>query len=110
MPTYIYQREDGSTFEIVQKITEDALKICPETGSQVKRVITPPAIVFKGSGFYKTDYCGNGASASDSGVAAGDTSKETSSAEKGTADKSTTSAVDSACNGKGPTGGCGACS
>lgn len=64
MPTYVYRREDGSTFEIDQRITEDALTTCPETGQKAQRIITGSAgLIFKGSGFYLTDYArGNGAS------------------------------------------------
>ena len=57
MPTYTYRREDGSTFEIEQRITEDALTECPTTGQPVRRIISAGAgLVFKGSGFYLTDY------------------------------------------------------
>ncbi|NBC00365.1 MAG: zinc ribbon domain-containing protein [Bacteroidetes bacterium] len=57
MPTYVYRREDGSSFEIQQRITEDPLETCPTTGQPVKRVITGnTGIIFKGSGFYITDY------------------------------------------------------
>ena len=57
MPTYIYRREDGSTFEIQQRITEPALTNCPETGQAVSRVISGSAgLIFKGDGFYLTDY------------------------------------------------------
>ena len=57
MPTYVYKREDGSTFEIVQKISEEALKTCPETGQPVKRVISGGGgVVYKGDGWYVTDY------------------------------------------------------
>ena len=66
MPTYVYRREDGSTFEIEQRITEDPLERCPDTGQKVERVITGSAgLIFKGSGFYLTDYArsnGNGES------------------------------------------------
>ncbi len=64
MPTYVYRREDGSKFEIDQRITADALTTCPETGQSVERIITGSAgLIFKGSGFYLTDYArGNGGS------------------------------------------------
>ena len=68
MPTYQYKREDGTMFEIMQKISDEALKNCPDTGQKVKRVITGGSgVVYKGSGWYVTDYknrSGNGASGS----------------------------------------------
>ncbi|MEM8485478.1 MAG: zinc ribbon domain-containing protein [Bacteroidota bacterium] len=64
MPTYTYKREDGSVFEIDQRITADALEVCPTTGQKVKRIISGGAgLVFKGSGFYLTDYGKSGSSA-----------------------------------------------
>ncbi len=64
MPTYVYEREDGSTFEIEQRITADPLTHCPTTGQRVKRVISGgTGLIFKGSGFYLTDYVRNGSSA-----------------------------------------------
>lgn len=61
MPTYIYKREDGSTFEIQQSINDDPLESCPDTGQSVKRVITGGGgVVYKGDGWYVTDYKNNG--------------------------------------------------
>ena len=57
MPTYVYRREDGTTFEIVQRITDDALTEDPATGQKVERVISGGVgLQFKGTGFYITDY------------------------------------------------------
>lgn len=57
MPTYVYRRQDGSTFEIEQRITEPRLTECPTTGQPVERLISGgTGLVFKGSGFYLTDY------------------------------------------------------
>lgn len=57
MPTYDYRREDGTTFEMWQNINDDPIETCPETGQQVKRLISGgTGLVFKGSGFYITDY------------------------------------------------------
>ena len=67
MPTYVYRREDGTLFEVFQKITEDPLTEDPETGQPVQRVISGGAgLQFKGSGFYLTDYArkANGEAAS----------------------------------------------
>jgi putative FmdB family regulatory protein len=61
MPTYLYRRQDGSTFEIEQRITDPRLSTCPTTGQKVTRLISGGAgLVFKGSGFYLTDYVRNG--------------------------------------------------
>lgn len=88
MPTYVYRREDGTTFEIEQRITEDALAICPTTGQSVTRVITGgTGLIFKGSGFYLTDYArGNGSPAAKS-----ESSEKTNTAPE----KSTSSSKDS---------------
>jgi len=57
MPTYTYRREDGSTFEVEQPITEDPLDACPDTGQDVERIITDnPGVIFKGDGFHVNDY------------------------------------------------------
>ena len=56
MPIYEYRRPDGTTFEVLQKFSDDALTEDPETGVPVERVFRPPAIHFKGSGFHNTDY------------------------------------------------------
>jgi putative FmdB family regulatory protein len=56
MPTYDYLCENGHRFEFDQRITEDALEKCIECGAPVRRLLHAPAIHFKGSGFYSTDY------------------------------------------------------
>jgi putative FmdB family regulatory protein len=56
MPIYEYRRPDGSTFEVMQKMSDPALTHDPETGEPVERVFTPVAIHFKGKGFHNTDY------------------------------------------------------
>lgn len=56
MPTYVYRRPDGTTFEVVQRISEDALTHDPDTGVPVQRVLFAPAVHYKGSGFYANDY------------------------------------------------------
>jgi putative FmdB family regulatory protein len=56
MPIYEYRRQDGTTFEVMQKFSDDPLTTDPETGKPVERVFRPPAIHFKGKGFHNTDY------------------------------------------------------
>jgi putative FmdB family regulatory protein len=55
MPMYEYRREDGTTFEIRQKFTDDPLTVDPHTGQRVVRVVQPTGVIFKGSGFYIND-------------------------------------------------------
>ncbi|MCH8568411.1 MAG: zinc ribbon domain-containing protein [Balneolales bacterium] len=57
MPTYLYEREDGTRFDFFQKMSDDSLKSCPETGQKVRRVITGGSgVIYKGTCFYNTDY------------------------------------------------------
>ncbi len=86
MPTYVYRREDGTTFEIEQRITEDSLETCPTTGQAVKRVITGgTGLIFKGSGFYLTDYVrGNGSDKKSTTKSDDSTEKSSDSGEKST--------------------------
>jgi len=56
MPIYEYERADGTTFEVFQSINDEPLKVDPESGMPVRRIYHPPAVHFKGSGFYNTDY------------------------------------------------------
>jgi predicted nucleic acid-binding Zn ribbon protein len=55
MPIYVYERPDGSRFEIRQSFNDPHLTEDPETGVPVRRVLQPAPIIFKGSGWYKTD-------------------------------------------------------
>ena len=86
MPTYVYRREDGTTFEIEQRITEPSLKRCPTTDQPVKRLITSGAgLVFKGSGFYITDYAragSNGQANKKPGSTSSDASSDKSDTKK----------------------------
>jgi predicted nucleic acid-binding Zn ribbon protein len=56
VPIYEYRRPDGTTFEVVQAFSDDPLAVDPESGVPVERVLHPPAVHFKGTGFYNTDY------------------------------------------------------
>ncbi len=56
MPVYVYRRRDGSSFELEQRITVDALVNCPTTGQTVERVMQPFSPRYKGTGFYSTDH------------------------------------------------------
>jgi putative FmdB family regulatory protein len=56
MPIYEYRRPDGTTFEVQQRFSDEALAADPDTGVPVERVLHAPAVHFKGKGFYNTDY------------------------------------------------------
>ena len=56
MPIYEYRCDDGHTFEVMQRMTDDPVTECEVCGSPVQRVFHPVAVHFKGSGFYNTDY------------------------------------------------------
>lgn len=57
MPTYEYKREDGSIFTIQQRMSENALTICPTTSQKVERMISGGGgVIYKGSGWYVKDY------------------------------------------------------
>ena len=61
MPTYQYScTECGHFLEAVQKFTDDALTTCPECGGRLRKVFNAVGVVFKGSGFYRTDSRPNG--------------------------------------------------
>jgi putative FmdB family regulatory protein len=56
MPIYEYKCDNGHVFDAIQKMTDEPLTKCEECGAPAARVLTAPAIHFKGSGFHNTDY------------------------------------------------------
>jgi len=57
MPLYEYKcARCGAAFEVIQKLAEPPIKKCPQCGGSVEKVISAPALQFKGSGWYITDY------------------------------------------------------
>lgn len=82
MPTYEYAcRACGHVFDIVQKMSDDRLTICPECGGELRKVFAPPAIAFKGSGFYATDHGKKSNASSD--TAEGDHKKKEEGTKEG---------------------------
>ncbi len=99
MPIYEYQCEECGVFEQIQKITEDAFKICPKcSGKSIKRLVSQTSFHLKGSGWYKTDYgssgSGSGASSSSKGTAAVK-SKDSSDSKKNDSQTKSDSKVES---------------
>ena len=107
MPLYEYEceAENGRRFEIIQKFSDEILKVCPTCGGPVRKLISSPAIQFKGSGFYITDYAkksGSDAgkeskgsptsSSSDSSSKSGDSSSKSSDSSSSSSSSSTPAA------------------
>ncbi len=70
MPTYEYLcRTCSHRFETWQKMTDDPLTTCPECNGTIRRVLFPAGVVFKGSGFYKTDHKASNSAISENGNA-----------------------------------------
>jgi putative FmdB family regulatory protein len=94
MPIYEYKCDNGHVFEVIQRMSDEPLTKCEECGAAAARVLTAPAIHFKGSGFHNTDYGtrkgGNG------GSEGGEKSSDSGSSES----KSSSSGGDSKSNSK----------
>jgi putative FmdB family regulatory protein len=80
VPIYEYKCENGHVFDVMQRMADDPLTECVECGAPAVRVLHSPAVHFKGSGFYNTDYGkknkGSGSSSSSEG--SGDSKKSDS--------------------------------
>jgi putative FmdB family regulatory protein len=90
MPIYEYKCENGHVFDVIQKMTDEPLRECQDCGAPASRVLSAPAIHFKGSGFHNTDYGtrkggGNGGSESggDSGGSGSGSSDSKSDSSSG---------------------------
>jgi putative FmdB family regulatory protein len=85
MPIYGYRcTECGHELEVLQSMSAEPLKVCPECGGALRKLLYPVGVQFKGSGFYTTDYRNGGGakSKSDSGSSSdSNESKESSSSE-----------------------------
>ena len=68
MPLYEYQcKKCHSLTERIQKFSDPLLTVCPHCGGELEQLLSAPAVQFKGSGWYVTDYAKNAASAGKSG-------------------------------------------
>ena len=105
MPIYEYRRPDGTTFEVMQSFSDDALTADPDTGVPVERVLHAPAVHFKGKGFYNTDYGTRNRQRETAAAAEGSSDSKDGSAKDGSAKDG--SAKDGSAKG-GAAGGDGA--
>ena len=60
MPLYEYQCPNDGRFEVIRKFSDPPLTICPTCGAEVQKLLSAPAIQFKGTGWYITDYARKG--------------------------------------------------
>jgi putative FmdB family regulatory protein len=83
MPLYEYHcKKCGHRFERIQRFSDPLVKKCPECGGKVEQVISAPAVQFKGSGWYVTDYAKKSAGASSSSGEKSESAKSDSSSDR----------------------------
>jgi putative FmdB family regulatory protein len=105
LPTYQYAcTECGHAFEQVQSFSDDALTVCPECQGRLRKLFNAVGVVFKGSGFYRTDSRAketSGASSSNGSSSNGSSSSDSSSSSSSTSGSSgsTSSSGDSSSSG-----------
>lgn len=68
MPVYNYKTKSGKVVEFYQRHDAKPLRVHPSTGEPVSRIYSAPAVIFRGSGFYTTDYKSSGAGSSDDSI------------------------------------------
>ncbi|MFD9125967.1 FmdB family zinc ribbon protein [Kitasatospora sp. NPDC059571] len=99
MPTYQYQcTECGSGLEAVQKFTDEALTTCPECQGKLRKVFSAVGVVFKGSGFYRTD----SRSSSSSSVGAGSSASSSAASAPASASSAPSSSGSSSSTASAP--------
>lgn len=97
MPTYSYQcTECDDRFDIVQAFTDDALTTCKRCSGRLRKRFNSVGVVFKGSGFYRTDSreSGKKSSSSTNGSSSSDSGSSNSSEKSGSSEKSSSSSSD----------------
>ncbi|WP_433467028.1 FmdB family zinc ribbon protein [Spirillospora sp. CA-128828] len=104
MPTYQYVcTECGEPLEVVQKFSDDALTECPACSGKLRKVFSAAGIIFKGSGFYRTDSRGSGKSSSTVGASSNGSSNGSgeSNGSSGDSAKASSSSSDSSSSSSG---------
>ncbi|WP_084670862.1 FmdB family zinc ribbon protein [Sporichthya polymorpha] len=96
MPTYQYAcTECGHEFEAVQKFSDSALTECPNCTGKLRKVFSAVGVVFKGSGFYRTDSRSSNGSSSSSSTSSSSSSDSSSSSSSSSSDSTSSSAAGS---------------
>ena len=97
MPTYSYAcTECENRFDAVQAFTDDALTACPQCSGRLRKLFNSVGVVFKGSGFYRTDSRESGASKNGGSSSSASSSPEKSSTEKSSGSSGDTGSSSSA--------------
>ncbi|MGO3328024.1 FmdB family zinc ribbon protein [Gordonia sp. (in: high G+C Gram-positive bacteria)] len=97
MPTYSYAcTVCDNKFDIVQSFSDDSLTVCPECGGKLRKLFNSVGVVFKGSGFYRTDSRSNGSVPAKSSESSTSSSDSSSSSSSGTSSDSSSSSAASA--------------
>ena len=98
MPTYAYACKDCShSFDIQQSFSDDSLTVCPECGGRLRKKFNSVGVVFKGSGFYRTD-----SRDAASSVPAAPAKSDAGTAPAAKAESSSASAAPAASSGSSP--------
>jgi len=92
MPIYEYRCEQGHTFEVIQRMSDDPVQSCETCEAPVARVFHPVAVHFKGSGFYNTDY-GTRKRARENSSSSDSSKSESSSSSSDSSSSSTSSST-----------------
>jgi len=99
MPIYEYRCKKGHTFDVMQRFSDDALDTCEVCGAPAQRVLHAPAVHFKGSGFYNTDY---GTKKRSREMKEKESAKKSESSSSGESKSESKSSGDSSSNGSAP--------
>ncbi|RAG85087.1 FmdB family transcriptional regulator [Streptacidiphilus pinicola] len=105
MPTYQYQcTACGNGLEAVQKFSDAALTECPECGGKLRKIFSAVGVVFKGSGFYRTDSRSSSSSSISSNSASSGSAASSSASSSTSSSSSSSSSSTSSSSGSGSSG------
>jgi putative FmdB family regulatory protein len=106
VPIYEYRCGNGHLFDVMQRMSDDPLTACIECGAPVQKVLNAPAIHFKGSGFYNTDYGRrNGSKGAEGGAEGGGKgSGDAAASSSNGSGSSSSSSASSSSSGSGSSG------
>jgi putative FmdB family regulatory protein len=108
VPLYEYQCAKCGRFEVIRKFSDQPLSACPTCGQEIQKLLSAPAIQFKGTGWYITDYARKGSSgggegsSKDGGTKASDSkSPDSAKSSESTSSPQTSTSKDSPASGSG---------